>query len=65
MVRDFYESCRIRFSGLSFEEDCSVVIEKGEEAIGILCPAESDPERCCATCGLCWHSNRTISFVKH
>jgi len=65
MVRDFYDRCRIRFSGLRFEEDCSVVVDKAEDAIGILCPAEKDPERCCASCGLCWHSNRTISFMKH
>lgn len=65
LVRDHYERCHIRFSGLDLEEDGSVVIGRKEDAIGILCPAESDPDRCCATCALCWHTNKTISFLRH
>lgn len=65
LVRDQYERCRIRFSGLAMEEDGAVVIERREDAIGVLCPAESNPEISCGSCGLCWHSNRTISFMRH
>lgn len=65
LARDFYQRFRIRFSGLRSPEDGAVVIDKREDAIGILCPAEADPARCCASCALCWHSNRTISFLRH
>jgi hypothetical protein len=65
MMAANYERCRIRFSGLRSEEDGSIVINSEEEKIGIICPAEQDPDRCCATCALCWNSNKTISFLRH
>jgi hypothetical protein len=65
LVRDRYERFRIRFSGLAMEEDGAVVVDRKEEAIGVICPAELDPDRCCATCALCWNSNKTISFLRH
>lgn len=65
LTRDFYDRFRIRFSGLRSPEDGAVVIDRDEPPIGILCPAESDPDRCCASCALCWATNRTISFRRH
>lgn len=65
LARDFYDRFRMRFSGLREPEDGAIVIDRREDAIGIICPAEGDPDRCCATCGLCWHSNRSISFMRH
>jgi hypothetical protein len=65
LARDFYDRFRIRFSGLRYEDDGAIVVDRREDAIGILCPAEADPDRCCATCALCWQSNRTISFLRH
>jgi hypothetical protein len=65
LVRDNYERCHIRFSGPRHETDCSVVIDKDAEAVGIICPAQLDAARSCASCALCWHSNRTISFRRH
>lgn len=55
----------MRWSGRSYETDCSEVVGAGETGVGIPCPAESDPERCCATCGLCWQTDRTITFLRH
>lgn len=65
LVATNYERFRIRFSGAGYETDCSEVVDRAEDATGVLCPAESDPKRCCANCGLCMQSNRTISFVRH
>lgn len=33
------------------------------EAIG--CPAQSGASDCCATCALCWSTNRSIAFARH
>lgn len=55
----------MRFSGAGYETHCSEVVDKAEDATGTLCPAESNPDRSCATCGLCWTSTNTISFVRH
>lgn len=55
----------VRFSGADLAEGAAEVIDQPADATGILCPAQSDPERCCATCGLCWATRRNISFVRH
>jgi hypothetical protein len=55
----------MRFSGGGYKTDCSEVVDRAEDAIGIVCPAQLNENRCCATCGLCWTSNVTISFLRH
>lgn len=56
----------IRFSGQSrLGAMASEVVDTTDQAVGIPCPAESDPDRCCANCGLCFNSQHTISFVRH
>jgi hypothetical protein len=65
LCRDHYDRFRMRFSGLRMEQDGAIVVDRHEDAIGVLCPAEKDQERCCGSCGLCWHSNVTISFLRH
>lgn len=65
MMAEHQDRCIIRLSGGGYGEMCSEVITTPEAAICIVCPAELDPERCCATCGLCWTSRRTISFLRH
>jgi hypothetical protein len=55
----------MRFSGGGYETDCSEVVDRAADAIGIMCPAQSDEDRCCANCALCWHTSRTISFLRH
>lgn len=61
----FYDRFRIRFSAGGHDQDCSEVVDKKEDSNFIVCPAESDPNRSCATCGLCMNSNVSISFVRH
>ena len=65
LVRDEEDRFMLRFSGADLETHASEVVDRPENARGILCPAESDPDRSCATCGLCMQTNRTISFVRH
>ena len=55
----------IRFSGAGKPLLCSEVVDSMDGAIGLPCPAQHDPERCCATCALCATSDRTISFLRH
>lgn len=32
---------------------------------GIVCPAQTGRTACCATCGLCWQTQKNIVFLKH
>jgi hypothetical protein len=65
LTRDEPRRFKMRFSGGGYETHCSEVVDRPEEAKGIVCPAELDENRCCATCGLCWTSDKTISFLRH
>jgi hypothetical protein len=56
----------IRFSGAPHEERASRVLSAGEiDADAVLCPAQTGATDCCATCALCWHSERSIAFRRH
>lgn len=61
----------IRFSGAPHELHASRVIAAGEsddaDKLGgaVLCPAQTGATDCCATCGLCWQSERSIAFRAH
>ncbi|RSY83136.1 hypothetical protein DAH66_12770 [Sphingomonas koreensis] len=55
----------IRFSGLDAPEGGSVVIDRDQPTPHIVCPAQTGGTDCCATCALCWHSDRTIAFWRH
>lgn len=56
----------IRFSGkMALGAMASEVIDTAGQASGVLCPAESDPDRCCANCALCFNSIHNISFIRH
>lgn len=39
------------------------ILGKVREAVGVV--AQKDEDRSCATCSLCWNSERTISFLEH
>lgn len=43
------------------------VVDFPEEATSdaIVCPVQTDQTDCCATCGLCWATNRPIAFLRH
>lgn len=56
----------IRFSGAEGPLGASRVIGAGEDdPDGILCPAQTGATDCCATCALCWQSDRSIVFRRH
>jgi len=55
----------IRFSGLDAPEHGSVVVNSADETEHLICPAQLGKTDCCATCALCWHSDRTIAFLRH
>jgi hypothetical protein len=53
----------IRFSGHDGPEHGSVVVDAPGQHL--VCPAQSGKTDCCATCALCWQSERTIAFLRH
>ena len=65
LMNDHLDQVAMRWSGLKQELHGSEVIKREEDAIGVVCPAQKDPDRCCATCALCWNSELTISFLEH
>jgi hypothetical protein len=54
----------VRFSGMPGERWASQMIPD-EDPMSILCPAQTGATDCCATCALCWHSDRSIAFRRH
>lgn len=59
------ERFHVRFSGWNGPSNGSVVIDEGEPTDHVICPAQTGKTDCCATCALCWHSDRTIAFLRH
>jgi len=55
----------MRFSGYSGRTRGAITIEHDEQTDHIVCPAQLEKTDCCATCALCWHSDRTIAFIRH
>lgn len=58
--------CAIRFSGAPGTMRASRVLAPGDsDSQAVLCPAQTGGTECCATCALCWHSDRSIAFRRH
>lgn len=55
----------LRQSGRSENSYGSVVVPKEGRSKHLVCPAQTGKTECCATCGLCWQSRRTIAFRSH
>ena len=56
----------IRFSGAPHTHGAARVLAPGEiDPAAILCPAQTGQTDCCATCALCWQSDRSIAFRRH
>jgi len=61
-----WRRCAIRFSGAPHAYQASRVIVPGEsDPDAITCPAQTGATECCATCALCWLSQRSIAFWRH
>jgi hypothetical protein len=54
----------VRFSGMRGEVMASQLMPD-DDPMAIPCPAQTEATDCCATCGLCWHTDRSIAFAKH
>lgn len=54
-----------RFSGHDGPTYGSVVVDTADQTGHLICPAQTGGTECCATCALCWHSTRTIAFLRH
>jgi hypothetical protein len=55
----------VRFSGVDAPFKASILQGDPGTEDAILCPAQTEQTDCCATCGLCWHSKRSIAFARH
>jgi hypothetical protein len=53
----------MRFSGYDGPEHGSVVVDAPGQHL--ICPAQTSKTDCCATCALCWQSERTVAFLRH
>lgn len=65
MLGVWLERFHVRFSGWGGAKNGAVVVESAEGAAHVVCPAQTGKTDCCATCALCWHSDRTIAFLRH
>lgn len=54
----------MRFSGLEGGRFAAQLVPD-HDAGAIVCPAQTGATECCATCALCWGSDRSIAFLKH
>lgn len=56
----------VRWSNGRRERDCTVPIRRVDEAVNaIVCPEQTGQALACATCGLCWGTDRNIAFLEH
>lgn len=65
IVGSWPERFCIRFSGWDGPRNGSIVIDNEEDTEHVVCPAQTAKTECCATCGFCWQSDRTIAFLRH
>jgi hypothetical protein len=55
----------VRFSGWNGPRNGAVIVNAASETEHVVCPAQTGKTDCCATCALCWQSDRTIAFLRH
>lgn len=55
----------LRFSGAGDASRGAEVVDSPEDTTALICPAQLGKTDCCATCALCWQSDRTIAFLRH
>jgi hypothetical protein len=66
MAEAGWDRAAFRFSGAAGAMMAARVLNPGEsDTEAIACPAQTGATDCCATCALCWHSQRSISFRRH
>lgn len=66
MSADMWDRFAIRFSHGVGIRSARVVEDAREVKAGeILCPAQTGKTDCCATCALCWQTDKPIVFLRH
>lgn len=66
MNRNWPDRCAIRFSGQPDAAPAAITIDREDQAgDALICPAQTGKTECCATCALCWATQKTIAFLKH
>jgi hypothetical protein len=65
ITNSLYDRFSLRFSGLAERELGSILEGNPGFDQAVPCPAQTDATDCCATCGLCWNSKRSIGFERH
>lgn len=65
MIGVWPERFHVRFSGWNGPKNGSVVVDSADETEHVVCPAQTGKTDCCATCAFCWHSDRTVAFLRH
>lgn len=56
----------IRWSNGADDEDCAVPIRAVDEPVNaVVCPEQTGATAACATCGLCWGTERNVAFIEH
>lgn len=67
LALDFgWERAAFRFSGMPHELRAARVLGPDQcDPDAVACPAQTGASECCATCALCWQSERAIAFRRH
>lgn len=56
----------VRWSNGGRDRDCTVPIRAVDEPVNaIVCPEQTGRTAACATCALCWSTDRNIAFIEH
>lgn len=58
----------IRWSNGGAERDCTVSLKSHDVPVpanAFACPEQTGKTKACATCALCWGSDRNVAFVEH
>lgn len=67
MTVEHWHRFAMRFSNAGMSELSTVTIEQGDAVPegAFACPAQSGTTACCATCALCWSTEKNVAFVRH
>lgn len=55
----------VRYSGGDMPSKTAEILGERNNSDAIPCPAQTGATSCCATCALCWQSDRSIAFARH
>jgi hypothetical protein len=66
-IKEFGSRFSIRFSNADLSKRATETVELPDHAssTSIVCPQQLGKTLCCATCALCWHTDKNIAFLRH